>query len=188
MGGPNLLENLRNTAGMLFLAAWNCITWHQVLSWPRWLRRHFHHFIIARRFLSCRDCVQLYWRVDLFRLVQTVCAVCRSYWVWIGFRQHGLGLSGWDFSWLIIRSLYYTVPVFRVYLIISLHVWFQACTEVNLCYESNNVTDMFPPMAFTEKDRRQYCVKRWGVVPNPKWLKVQFWGDGKRDGWRIQPN
>lgn len=58
-------------------------------------------------------------------------------------------------------------------------LWFQACTEVNLCYESNNVTDMFPPMPFTEKDRMQYCLKRWAVIPNPKWFKVQFWGDGK---------
>lgn len=54
---------------------------------------------------------------------------------------------------------------------------YQACTEVNLCYESNNVTDMFPPMAFTEKDRMQYCLKRWSVVPKPKWLEVQYWGD-----------
>lgn len=62
---------------------------------------------------------------------------------------------------------------------------FQACTEVNLCYESNNVTDMFPPMAFTEKDRMQYCLKRWAVVPKPEWFKVQFWGDGKREAETI---
>ncbi|XP_015235392.1 PREDICTED: dipeptidyl peptidase 2 [Cyprinodon variegatus] len=54
---------------------------------------------------------------------------------------------------------------------------YQACTEVELCYESNNVTDMFPPMAFTQKDRELYCSKRWAVVPRPGWLKVQFWGD-----------
>ncbi|KAM6930752.1 dipeptidyl peptidase 2 [Xenentodon cancila] len=54
---------------------------------------------------------------------------------------------------------------------------YQACTEVELCYESNNVTDMFPVMTFTEKQREIYCYKRWAVVPRPGWLKIQFWGD-----------
>lgn len=49
------------------------------------------------------------------------------------------------------------------------------------------MTDMFPPMAFTEKDRMQYCLKRWSVVPKPKWLEVQYWGDGKRDDW-VMPS
>ncbi|KAM4575765.1 dipeptidyl peptidase 2 [Odontesthes bonariensis] len=54
---------------------------------------------------------------------------------------------------------------------------YQACTEIEMCYESNNLTDMFPPMAFTEKSRENYCSKRWGVVPRPGWLQIQFWGD-----------
>uniref|UniRef100_A0A671NXY2 Dipeptidyl peptidase 2-like n=1 Tax=Sinocyclocheilus anshuiensis TaxID=1608454 RepID=A0A671NXY2_9TELE len=51
------------------------------------------------------------------------------------------------------------------------YAWdYQACTEIEMCYESNNVT-------LTEQQTEQYCSKRWGVVPRPGWLKTQFWGD-----------
>ncbi|XP_041049093.1 dipeptidyl peptidase 2 isoform X2 [Carcharodon carcharias] len=54
---------------------------------------------------------------------------------------------------------------------------FQACTEINLLYESNNDTDMFPAIPFTEAMRKSYCHSKWGVYPSPEWLKIQYWGD-----------
>ncbi|XP_043575891.1 uncharacterized protein LOC122564766 isoform X2 [Chiloscyllium plagiosum] len=60
----------------------------------------------------------------------------------------------------------------------SSQAWdFQACTEINLLYESNNDTDMFPVIPFTEAMRRNYCHSKWGVYPNSQWLKIQYWGD-----------
>ncbi|KAL4623288.1 dipeptidyl peptidase 2 isoform X1 [Arapaima gigas] len=74
----------------------------------------------------------------------------------------GLGPNSlaWDYQASGCQSLYFRT----------------SCTEIKMCFESNNVTDMFPAMPFTEQDRAWYCAKKWGVVPRPGWLKTQFWG------------
>ncbi|XP_061529140.1 dipeptidyl peptidase 2 isoform X2 [Phycodurus eques] len=62
---------------------------------------------------------------------------------------------------------------------------YQACTEINLCYESNNITDMFPAMTFTERERLRYCSKRWGVIPRPALSRASniIFSNGDLDPW-----
>jgi hypothetical protein len=44
--------------------------------------------------------------------------------------------------------------------------------------ESNNITDMFPPIGrYDAKSREAYCQRRWNVTPDNDWTPMQFWGD-----------
>ena len=55
---------------------------------------------------------------------------------------------------------------------------FQVCAELSLPAGSNNKTDMFPPLPWTPEMISTYCQKKWGVIPQPNWAPIQFWGKG----------
>ncbi|XP_078498167.1 dipeptidyl peptidase 2 isoform X2 [Lissotriton helveticus] len=60
---------------------------------------------------------------------------------------------------------------------INAEAWdYQSCTEMTLTFGSNNVTDMFPEIRFSETVREQYCFSKWHVRPRREWLQIEFWG------------
>ncbi|XP_064395682.1 dipeptidyl peptidase 2-like [Halichondria panicea] len=71
---------------------------------------------------------------------------------------------------------------------------YQACTEMSLPSDTNNMTDMFPPTIF---DPSAYCEKTWGAKHRKGWMDTQFWGknilaasniifsNGNLDPWSV---
>lgn len=52
---------------------------------------------------------------------------------------------------------------------------FQCCTEFQLAQPSNNVTDMFPAMAWNESIVGDYCMNKYNVRPDPVRASREYW-------------
>jgi len=51
---------------------------------------------------------------------------------------------------------------------------YQMCTEIVYSMVTNNVTDMFPPFVWSNKNLTEYCNKVYGVTPEPDAMQVWF--------------
>ncbi|XP_075435176.1 dipeptidyl peptidase 2 [Ascaphus truei] len=62
---------------------------------------------------------------------------------------------------------------------------YQTCTEIAFMFSSNNITDMFPAIPFTDTVREHYCFNRWQVRSRLDWLKTEFGGTDLKTGSNI---
>lgn len=53
---------------------------------------------------------------------------------------------------------------------------YQMCTEIFYEQNTNNVTDMFPPRNWTMAKLNSYCMKHYGVKPDPVFNRLQLGG------------
>lgn len=117
--------------------------------------------------MSCRDCVQLYWHVALFRYVQLVCAVCWSHWMWIGLWQHGLGLPG-TLSTIIIMNIITTVVTVTVVKVVTTEK-----SIINMLDNKNFKISMSQPKHEIELNQITWMCHT-PIIPSPHLLELIF--------------